>query len=256
MCTGIYRSRISAPPGRQHTLCTATAVGKSPHNLICEMRSSHTRLVHSMAHICADAQAHQSHAESQVPQPPKLGGAEIRERFLQFFERHQHVRLPSSSLIPDDPTVLLTIAGMLQFKTIFMGQVGPALPCPGLKCQLDIPGSSSATLLQSCRMMLQTKKNHNRATTTQKCIRTNDLENVGVTARHHSFFEMLGNFSFGDYFKSEAISMAWELSTKVHPCGCHCTGASSHDTCLVQACLQYSDSLAWIDCLCRAASAM
>lgn len=81
-----------------------------------------------MARICADAPAHQSRAESQVPQPPKLGGAEIRERFLQFFERHQHVRLPSSSLIPDDPTVLLTIAGMLQFKTIFMGQVGPALP--------------------------------------------------------------------------------------------------------------------------------
>lgn len=74
---------------------------------------------------CADAQEHQSTANSQVPFPPKLGGAEIRERFLQFFERHQHVRLPSSSLIPDDPTVLLTIAGMLQFKSIFMGQVGP-----------------------------------------------------------------------------------------------------------------------------------
>lgn len=75
----------------------------------------------------ADAQAHQSSPESQVPLPPKLGGAEIRERFLQFFEKHQHVRLPSSSLIPDDPTVLLTIAGMLQFKSIFMGQVGPVL---------------------------------------------------------------------------------------------------------------------------------
>lgn len=78
--------------------------------------------------------------------------------------------------------MLLTIAGMLQFKSIFMGQA---------------------------------ERKHSRATTTQKCIRTNDLENVGVTARHHSFFEMLGNFSFGDYFKSEAISMAWELSTKV-----------------------------------------
>lgn len=75
----------------------------------------------------ADAQAHQSSAESQASLPPKLGGAEIRERFLQFFEKHEHVRLPSSSLIPDDPTVLLTIAGMLQFKSIFMGQVGPSL---------------------------------------------------------------------------------------------------------------------------------
>eukprot|EP00891_Asterochloris_glomerata_P004769 jgi/Astpho2/4769/Aster-00316 len=117
-----------------------------------------------------------------VPAPPKLKGAEIRERFLNYFEQQGHTRLPSSSLIPDDPTVLLTIAGMLQFKTIFMGQA---------------------------------QRKHARATTTQKCIRTNDLENVGVTARHHSFFEMLGNFSFGDYFKPEAISMAWELSTKI-----------------------------------------
>eukprot|EP00775_Hariotina_reticulata_P010705 gene10705-10862_t len=114
--------------------------------------------------------------------PAKLSGADIRERFLSFFEGKGHSRLLSSSLVPEDPTVLLTIAGMLQFKPVFLGQAARKVP---------------------------------RATTTQKCVRTNDIENVGVTARHHTFFEMLGNFSFGDYFKKEAICWAWELSTQV-----------------------------------------
>ncbi|NJO79115.1 MAG: alanine--tRNA ligase [Cyanobacteria bacterium RM1_2_2] len=111
-----------------------------------------------------------------------LSGSQIRQAFLDFYAARGHQILPSASLVPEDPTVLLTIAGMLPFKPIFLGQ------------------RQSEFL---------------RATTSQKCIRTNDIENVGRTARHHTFFEMLGNFSFGDYFKEKAIAWAWELSTQV-----------------------------------------
>ncbi len=114
--------------------------------------------------------------------PQSLTGSQIRQKFLEFYSQKEHHILPSSSLVPEDPTVLLTIAGMLPFKPIFLGQRSPEFP---------------------------------RVTTSQKCIRTNDIENVGVTKRHHTFFEMLGNFSFGDYFKSQAIAWGWEISTQI-----------------------------------------
>jgi alanyl-tRNA synthetase len=117
-----------------------------------------------------------------------LTTSQIREAFLSYFEKNGHRRVSSSSLVPaGDPTLLFTNAGMNQFKDVFLGRE---------------------------------PRDYNRATTSQKCVRAggkhNDLENVGRTARHHTFFEMLGNFSFGDYFKEDAIRFAWELFTEVY----------------------------------------
>ena len=114
------------------------------------------------------------------------GVNEIRSAFLNFFEKNGHKILPSGPLVPlNDPTLMFTNAGMVQFKDYFTGAAKP-----------DVP----------------------RAVTSQKCVRAggkhNDLDNVGYTARHHTFFEMLGNFSFGDYFKEQAIHYAWSLITE------------------------------------------
>ena len=116
-----------------------------------------------------------------------MKASEVRQKFTQYFEKQGHVVLPSSPVVPgDDPTLMFTNAGMVQFKKVFLGQEHPP--------------------------------RGRRATTVQKCVRAggkhNDLEQVGHTARHHTFFEMLGNFSFGDYFKRDAIRFAWEFVTK------------------------------------------
>ena len=115
-----------------------------------------------------------------------MRSSDIRTKFLTFFEKNGHHIIPSSSLVPtNDQTLLFTNAGMVQFKDVFTG--------------ID-------------------QRDYTRATSSQRCVRAggkhNDLENVGYTARHHTFFEMLGNFSFGDYFKREAIQFAWTFLTE------------------------------------------
>src|SRR5467141_5064464 len=115
-----------------------------------------------------------------------MSAADVRSAFLEFFRGHNHVIVPSSSLVPgNDPTLLFTNSGMVQFKDVFLGRE---------------------------------QRDYLRAASSQRCVRAggkhNDLENVGYTARHHTFFEMLGNFSFGDYFKREAIHLAWDFLTR------------------------------------------
>ena len=144
------------------------------------------RSPHLPASQCSNPEAEPQ--EIRLGKPGLMKTAALRQAFLDYFQKQGHEIVPTSSLVPaDDPTLLFTNAGMNQFKDVFLGRE---------------------------------QRSYTRATSSQRCVRAggkhNDLENVGYTARHHTFFEMLGNFSFGDYFKREAIHFAWEFLTSSH----------------------------------------
>ncbi|KAJ8637786.1 hypothetical protein MRB53_012053 [Persea americana] len=184
---GVRKSNLlltDASPGcKEHMSMIRTSIQVCPR--YSYYRNYHAaaskKVVFSIQNTSVSIQHETKESVESTSKGHPVSGDGIRRRFLEFYASRGHKVLPSASLVPDDPTVLLTIAGMLQFKPIFLGKA---------------------------------PRKVTRATTAQRCIRTNDVDNVGRTTRHQTFFEMLGNFSFGDYFKREAINWAWDLTTK------------------------------------------